>query len=251
MGSLSAPPHPGQRPQTPAFEPTIAPTVEVDEHPHEVFIAKVTQRLDQWARADWLDVGCGWHFDWWWELEREKALIGRAHLVGLDPDWRAIARHRTIINRTVGTIETLPFADESFDMVTANAVVEHLKYPSLAFAEVFRVLRRGGFLVFRTPSAHSYFVRIARRLPQSLKVWLATGVIQKRKVEDVYPAYYRANTSEIIREICKIIGFRRVAVTTTKARGILARAPALARVERRMASLVGMTEGNLIVEVLK
>jgi ubiquinone/menaquinone biosynthesis C-methylase UbiE len=148
-------------------------------------------------------------------------------------------------------VERLPFASNSFDLVTANVVVEHLKYPSLAFAEIFRVLRRGKSLVFRTPSARSYFVHIARWLPRSVKLWLATGVLENRNPEDVYPAHYRANTAEIVGEICKVVGFRRVDVTVTRPRGILTKMPVLARVERAAAWALGMTEGNLIVEAWK
>jgi ubiquinone/menaquinone biosynthesis C-methylase UbiE len=220
-------------------------------HPHDVYISVVENRLRRWTRPDWLDVGCGWHFDWRWEHEREKAILSRANVVGLDPDWQAVSRHRSIGRRTVGTVETLPFASGSFDMVTANVVVEHLKYPSLAFAEVFRVLRSGGWFVFRTPSARSYFVRIARRLPQGLKVWLASRVIEKRDPADIYPAHYRANTSEVIQEICCLVGFQEVNVTVTKARGILSKVPPLARIERAGSSMLGITEGNLIVEVCK
>jgi ubiquinone/menaquinone biosynthesis C-methylase UbiE len=220
-------------------------------HPHDLYISMIANRLQQSTRPDWLDVGCGWHFDWRWEQEREKAILSMANIVGLDPDWQAVSRHRTITKRTVGTVEALPFASGSFDMVTANVVVEHLKYPALAFAEIFRVLRSGGWFVFRTPSARSYFVRIAQRLPQALKVWLASRVIEKRDPADIYAAHYRANTSEVIQEICRLIGFREVNVIVTKARGIFSRAPALARMERAGSSMLGITEGNLIVEVCK
>lgn len=220
-------------------------------HPHDLYVSLVANRLQQWTRPDWLDVGCGWHFDWKWEHEREKEMLSAANIVGLDPDWQAVARHRTITRRTVGTVETLPFAAGSFDLVTANVVVEHLKYPSLAFAEIFRVLRSGGWFMFRTPSARSYFVRIAKRLPQGLKVWLASRVIEKRDPADIYPAHYRANTSEVIQEICRQIGFREVNIVVTKARGVFSRVPGLGRIERTGASMLGITEGNLIVEVCK
>jgi ubiquinone/menaquinone biosynthesis C-methylase UbiE len=231
--------------------PVAPPSSDLGIHPHDLFVSVVEQRLRQTKHPDWLDVGCGWHFDWRWEPEREKAMLSRANVVGLDPDWQALSRHRTITHRTVGKVETLPFASGSFDLVTANVVVEHLKYPSLAFAEVFRVLRSGGAFVFRTPSARSYFVRIARRLPQGLKVWLASKVIENRDPADIYPAHYRANTPEVIQEICRLIGFRKVNVTVTKARGILSKVPSMARLERAGSSMLRITEGNLIVESCK
>jgi ubiquinone/menaquinone biosynthesis C-methylase UbiE len=229
----------------------VRATNDISRHPHEVYLSMIERRLNRQVYPDWLDVGCGWHFDWPWEMEREKALLSHARVVGMDPDWQAIVRHRTIGNRTVGLVERLPFASSRFDLVTANVVVEHLKYPSLAFAEIFRVLKDGGSFVFRTPSARSYFVKIARWLPQSVKLWLATRALEHRNSEDVYPAHYRANTAEVVGDICQVVGFRRVEVTITRARGFLNKVPMLARVERAGAAALRMTEGNLIVEARK
>jgi ubiquinone/menaquinone biosynthesis C-methylase UbiE len=227
------------------------PSDGIECHPHDHFVALVASMLKQWPRPEWLDVGCGWHFDWPWKAERERELVENANVVGLDPDVTAIRKHRSIQRRTVGTVEMLPFQSESFHLVTANVVVEHLKYPSLAFAEIFRVLKPGGSFVFRTPSARSYFVRIARRLPQGMKVWLARQ-LESREPEDVYPAHYRANTAEEVKEICKVVGFREVNVNVTMARGFLVnKAPGLARMERGLARALNMTEGNLIVEARK
>lgn len=220
-------------------------------HPHDLYIAVVRQHKNGYERVKWLDVGCGWHLDWPWELEREQELLRGTSVCGIDPDWQAITRHRSIRRRVVGIIETLPYASCSFDLVSANVVVEHLKDPGLAFREVLRVLRPGGAFVFRTPSARSHFVRIARRLPQGVKLLLASRVIERRKAEDIYPAYYLANTPDAIGDICKSVGFRRVSVTITKARGILGRFPRLNRVEKFLAARLSNCEGTLIVEARK
>lgn len=220
-------------------------------HPHDLFMAMVGQHLNQTQQPEWLDAGCGWHFDWRWEQERERTLLSKARVVGLDPDEQAVAKHRSISSRIVGKIEALPFAGGSFDLVTANVVVEHLKYPSLAFAEAFRVLKPNGCFMFRTPSARSYFVRLAKMLPESVKIWLASRVIENRDPSDIYPTYYRANTVDVIQEICRTIGFSKADVTITRVRGIVAKVPAIARVERTGASVLGITEGNLIVEAYR
>ena len=44
--------------------------------------------------------------------------------------------------------ESLPFADESFDLVLGHAVLHHLPNLRRAFAELYRVLRPGGRIVF-------------------------------------------------------------------------------------------------------
>jgi ubiquinone/menaquinone biosynthesis C-methylase UbiE len=220
-------------------------------HPHDVFVSRFRRQLEANAgRPDWLDVGCGWHFDWPWEHERETELTSRANVVGIDIDSEAISRHRSIKKRAVGALEQLPFRDQSFDFVTANVVMEHVESPALVLAEVHRVLRPGGTFLFRTPSARNYIVRIARRIPQRPKVWLA-GILDGRKPEDVYPTHYRVNTSETITEICGAAGFTHLRVIITSPRGVLTRVPMLAALERGMASRLGFNEGNLIAEVQK
>ena len=238
-----------QEPELPTF--AVSTSHDIQVHAHDQFIWMVRDFLQGHAQAGWLDVGCGWHFDWRWEEQRERDLLRLARVVGLDPDWQAVARHRSIEKRTVGIVERLPFADESFDLVTANVVVEHLEHPALAFAEIFRVLRPGGVFLFRTPSAHSHFVRIARLLPQRIKVWLAAGILEDRSAEDVYPAHYLANTTEDVRRLCKMTGFCNTRVLITRARGALTKVPLLAQLERSIAAMFGMTEGNLIVQATK
>ena len=107
-------------------------------------------------------------------VKQEETLLSAANVIGIDP---GLASHQPPPHdhqeNQWAASETLPFDNDSFDLVTANIIVEHLKYPALAFAEIFRVLRPGGIFVFRTPSARSYSVAISRRLPQRLKVWLA------------------------------------------------------------------------------
>jgi SAM-dependent methyltransferase len=48
-------------------------------------------------------------------------------------------------------VQRLTYADGSFDLVTSTEVFEHVPDDRGAFAEVHRVLRRGGFLVFTVP----------------------------------------------------------------------------------------------------
>lgn len=51
--------------------------------------------------------------------------------------------------------ETLPFADESFDLVTGHAVLHHIPDMETALAEFHRVLRPGGTIAFcGEPSAY-------------------------------------------------------------------------------------------------
>lgn len=61
---------------------------------------------------------------------------------------KVLARKNRHIETIVGEAESLPFPDNSFDIVTAAFLIVHLKNPTRFFDEVYRVLKDGGlFLV--------------------------------------------------------------------------------------------------------
>jgi SAM-dependent methyltransferase len=167
------------------------------------------QRLEEHVRraTSWLDLGCGHRLLPEWRSAAEAELMKTAPFaVGVDADFDAIRRHRSFTNLCLGDIARLPFKSESFDLVTANMVVEHLGDPVLQFAEVARVLAPNGKFVFHTPNAQSYVVAIARSLPETTKRFLAR-VLEDRVSEDVYPTYYRANQASAIETIAATSGF--------------------------------------------
>ena len=48
-------------------------------------------------------------------------------------------------------LRSLTFSDDSLDLVISSDIFEHVRDPMQAFAELFRVLRPGGFHVFTVP----------------------------------------------------------------------------------------------------
>lgn len=146
----------------------------------------------------WLDIGCGHQvFEPWIDGERE--IVHRAALVvGSDPDLCSLRNHHTITHRVAAL--SLPFADASFSLVTANMVLEHLAYPADFFSEVRRVLRTGGKCIVHTPNSGHWQVWTSRAIPQSLKnklIFWSEG----RSSNDVYPTHYRANNPETLTQI--------------------------------------------------
>lgn len=59
-----------------------------------------------------------------------------------------------------GTVERLPFEDNSFDLVVAWHVLEHVKDDKKAFAEINRVLKKGGYFLFASPIWPKRFTEI-------------------------------------------------------------------------------------------
>jgi ubiquinone/menaquinone biosynthesis C-methylase UbiE len=49
-------------------------------------------------------------------------------------------------------VENLPYADASFDVVTATEVIEHLEHYRQTLREIHRVLRPGGCCILSTPN---------------------------------------------------------------------------------------------------
>ena len=111
-----------------------------------------------------LDVGCGAGLDL---LLAARAVgpTGRAVGIDLTPEMvqvaRASARKAGLKNVTVdvGLAETLPYPDETFDVVLANNVINNCAVDKLAvLSEIRRVLRPGGALAVAD-------VMIARPIP--------------------------------------------------------------------------------------
>jgi SAM-dependent methyltransferase len=140
------------------------------------------------AGADVLDAGCG----------RRTRLAGHRHriaeLVGVDIDAAAGAENAALDRFVVADLcASLPFEDDSFDLVYANFVVEHLDAPEAAFREWRRVLRPDGALILLTSNRASPLLAVAALVPERVRAVLkrvGAGVAER----DVIPTRYRANT---------------------------------------------------------
>jgi SAM-dependent methyltransferase len=153
------------------------------------------------AGSKWLDLGAGERLHRGWIGPAPRDLRQRAGwIVGCDLETRHMRRNASLAAACVATGVALPFADESFDLVTANMVVEHLPEPGAAFKEVARVLRPGGSFVFLTPNRSHPAVWLASvLLGKSVRSWLAVAV--ERRDQEAFPTFYRANTVVALNRI--------------------------------------------------
>jgi SAM-dependent methyltransferase len=98
-----------------------------------------------------LDVGCGRG-----DLASNFAQAGW-YASGLDISPAAVQAAREVgVDARVGTIETAPWEDASFDLVIMSHSLEHMPDPAGALAHARRLLRDGGTLIVAVPNWDSW-----------------------------------------------------------------------------------------------
>ncbi|MGH7647784.1 MAG: class I SAM-dependent methyltransferase [Gemmatimonadaceae bacterium] len=179
----------------------------------------------------WLDVGCGRRLLGPWRSAVERALVARSGRVfGVDPDLASLRDNGSIPYRCLARAGELPFRSGSFDLVTANMVVEHLRDPEHEIAEVWRLLADGGVVVLHTPNRWAFPTMFMPSIPQALK-HLAASTLEGRPTKDVFPAYYRINSSSTIRDVAERRGFEVVSIDLISSAALFALVPPLAALE--------------------
>ena len=154
-----------------------------------------------------LEAGCGRRS----RLSAHRDRIER--LVGVDLDAEAGRENAAVDEFVVADLSApLPFEDESFDLVYANFVVEHLDRPETTFREWQRVLRPGGGLVVLTSNSANPYLAAARMLPDRARV-VAKRIGPGVATRDVFPAHYNANTPKTLLGLLAAAGFERVEVS--------------------------------------
>lgn len=113
-----------------------------------------------------LEIGCGTG-----EYTCTFPRFTSATLVSVDIAPGVVSRARARVDAGVhvaaADVEALPFASESFDAVTGNAVLHHLRLDR-ALPELLRVLRPGGSFCFAEPNFLNPHVFLERTVP-----WIA------------------------------------------------------------------------------
>ena len=104
-------------------------------------IRKGLEECKTFAQGRLLDIGCGS------KPYQEMFAPYVSQHVGTDysdTEFKAIMD-------VAADVTALPFADASFDTLLCTEVIEHVPNPNLAFQEMARVLKPGGYLLLTTP----------------------------------------------------------------------------------------------------
>ncbi len=129
-----------------------------------------------------------------------------ARYVGVDPD-KSVLENPYLDEANQGTADSLPFPDETFDLVFHYYVAEHFAEPMACHREIARVLKPGGLLLFQTPSRYWYPMLAAQVTPQWFHEFYVRHFGSGRTENEVFPTHYRFNDELAIREQLKDCGF--------------------------------------------
>lgn len=185
--------------------PFLARWLDPSRQYSQVVYARLLPKLVQDGDA-WLDAGCGHQVFKLGAIREETEIVARTGLaVGCDLSWQALRAHRSLKGRVCTDLSRLPFASETFHVVSLNYVAEHLEEPEKVFVELSRVLRPAGVLIVVTPNALGYFARLARLGRKLLPGSLVRSFVllrEFRSAEDIFPTFYRANTrDDLLRQV--------------------------------------------------
>ncbi len=101
-------------------------------------------------KTQWLDIGCG--------SGGIAACIAPQvqSVLGIDAEpwsrWDEFQEMHANLHFVNESIENLSCADNSFDVIVCNQVYEHVQDPQYLIAEIYRILRPGGYCYFAGPN---------------------------------------------------------------------------------------------------
>jgi ubiquinone/menaquinone biosynthesis C-methylase UbiE len=167
--------------------------------PEEVFEERFRGLVheDAWV----LDAGCGAG-----KFAARRLRGINYFLTGIDV-CESVGQNQHVDSRVGGSVSSLPFADNSFDVIYGRWLVEHLENPVVAMREFYRVLKPGGRLAIFTTNLLHYYGGTAKVTPHRFHLWFnrQRGFTE----DDIFPTYYRANTRWRLGELLAEAGFQK------------------------------------------
>lgn len=123
-----------------------------------------------------------------------KDLYKYGDVIGIDTSKKSIELCKSRnLNCRYGNAESLPFKDESFDIVTAFGVIEHVDDDQKVLNEITRVLKKNGYFMMECPaykflwSEHDVALHHKRRYTiKELKKKISKSGLEIEKISYIY-----------------------------------------------------------------
>lgn len=123
---------------------------------------------------------------------------------GVDLDTSAVCIPIVVANMN----DSLPFANESFDIITCVEGIEHVHNAFHLMREFYRLLRPSGQLIFSTPNLQNLRSRI-KFLLRGTFFWFDTYAIKSVGHINIIPYY-------LLKHILKTVGFSQISVQANR-----------------------------------
>jgi len=174
----------------------------------------ILKLLERNSTAKVIDLGCG---NGEFTLKVKEA-IGIHEIFGTDCYDPSIeeARNKGITVKKCDLNESLPFEDNSFDVIVSNQVIEHLIYPVKFLNEIYRILKPQGYCVISTENLASWdnigallfaFTPFSMNYDSGLDK-IGNPFSPHKSTHDItYPVHVRIFTTKGLSDAFKILGF--------------------------------------------
>lgn len=182
---------------SPLAEKLLSKFYKNDEHPYYKYEQLIAGCIDGCSVV--LDAGCGRTAP----VLRKFQAAGR-RLIGVDlVDPRDVSSD---IEYHCCDLKAVPVESGSVDLVISRSVFEHLTEPEKVYAEMSRILKPGGHLIFLTANLYDYGTIIARLVPNKLHGKIVKWV-EGRSEEDTFPVAYKTNSEPAVNRLSLNSGF--------------------------------------------
>ena len=182
---------------------------KVMETPRIKVLNDIIKKIDKKKVVRFLDVGCGnGHL-----TERIFMKYFNADFYGIEMGNGAeIAKEKGInaFKVNLNEIDKLMFEDNYFDVIFAGEIIEHLVDPDNFLEEIYRILRKDGFLILSTPNLAAWYNRIILLLgyqPFWTDASLKYPYVGKLKKYVGDGQHLRVSTFRSTKELLKLHGY--------------------------------------------
>ncbi len=126
--------------------------------------------------------------------------------IGVDIN-KEIYKNKIVDKRVLGNVYSLPFGEEAFDIIYADYILEHIRFADDFVKEVRRVLKKGGFFIFRTPNAYHYVPLTAKAVSKISKFALLNFMRKYGSKNEISSLCYKMNTAGRLKKLFLRNGF--------------------------------------------